>query len=163
MPLTAARPLALAPGVRVTLDLGHESLQVLAIDRRLVSLRLERASAAPGPTREIDLAGGAVLHQAAGDIRTSRIEAMLAVLGRMGRADAAPVMAAIAREPGDTSLRWQALRECLALDTRAGLVALAAIAGDASDPLAAPASALHAELIAAHPELAAPSFDSCPA
>lgn len=157
----AERPLALAPGLRLALDLREEALQVLMVERRLVALRLQRSAPRPGPSCEYDLATGALLRQAAGDIRASRHEAMLALLGRMRRVEAAPLMAAIAREPGDDSLRWQALRECLALDTAAGFRALGDVADSGDDPLVAPASALRAQLSAAHPELAQLSGARC--
>jgi hypothetical protein len=160
--LLALQPITLEPGVRLGLDLREESLQVLAIERRLVSLRLDRFAPNPEPSREYDLSSGVQLRQAAGDIRASRQETMLALLGRMRCARAAPVMAAIAREPGDPSLRWQALRECLALDTAAGLSALCALASTASDPLARPARALRAQLVDTHPELAAQPVLPCP-
>jgi hypothetical protein len=159
--LFAERRLALGPGGRLALDLNDEALQVLETTRRLVSLRLHRSAGDPRPSCEYDLATGALLRQTAGDIRTSRLEAMLALLGRMNRAEAAPVMAAIAREPGDASLRWQALRECLALDTATGFTALSDLARKGDDPLAPPASALRAQLVEAHPELAALSADPC--
>ena len=161
--LFAERRLALGPGVRLTLDLNQEALQVLAIERRLVSLRLHRSADEPEPTCEYDFATGALLRQAAGQIRASRHEAMLALLGRMGRTEAAPVMAAIAGEPGDASLRWQALRECLALDTALGFAALSGLARSRDDPLAAPAAALGTQLVQSHPELAALAAASCPA
>jgi len=129
----------------------------------LVSLRLHRIASMPAPTREYALSSGALLRQSAGEIRASRQEAMLAVLGRMRRADAVPVMAAIAREPGDASLRWQALRECLALDTAAGFSALGDLACAPTDPLAAPAATLRTQLLAAHPELAGLAVVACPA
>jgi hypothetical protein len=151
----AERRIALSRGARVALDLREEALQVTAIDRRLVSLRLHRSARNPGPTREYDLSSGALLRQAAGDIRISRQEMMLALLGRMGRVEAAPLMAEIARGSGDASLRWQALRECLALDTAEGFAALAALAGAARDPLVGPAGSLRAQLLEAHPQLAA--------
>jgi hypothetical protein len=72
-------------------------------------------------------------------------------------------MAAIARGPGDDSLRWQALRECLALDTAHGFRALAAVARTAGDSLAATAGALRAQLVEAHPQLLALEDDRCPA
>ena len=102
-------------------------------------------------TREFALADGALIHQAAGNPRDSRVEMMLALLGRMGRSDAAPLAAAIAREPGSAGMRWQALREALALDTLAGMRALAALA---ADELHQPASALRAQLVTLHPQLA---------
>jgi len=159
----ADRPLTLEPGVRLALDLREDALQLLAIERRLVSLRLHRAVSNPGPSREYCLVTGALLRQSAGDIRTSRREISLALLGRMRRAEAAPVMAALARRPGDASLRWQAVRECLALDTAAGFSALAGLAGAADDPLARPAAALRAQLLDAHPELRAVEPTPCPA
>jgi len=151
----AQLPLVLHAGTRLALDLTGEALQILHVDRRLVSLRLHRRAAIPGPAYEHALADGALRHQSAGDIRVSRHEAMLALLGRMQRGEAAATMAAIAREPGDGSLRWQALRECLALDAETGFAALCDIAGAADDPLAVPAGSLRAQLIDTHPELAA--------
>jgi hypothetical protein len=148
-------PLVLRRGTRLSLDLSREGLQVLEVKRRLVSLRLDRSSALPGPVREYALADGALRHQSAGDIRASRHEAMLALLGRMGRDDAVPAMAAIAAEPGADSLRWQALREGLALDTAAGYRALCAVARAPGDPLARPAGDLRARLAEAHPSLVA--------
>ena len=159
----AQQALVLGPGVRLALDLREQALQLLEIERTLVSLRLHRSACHPEPSREYDLATGALLRQAAGDIRASRHEAMLALLGRMLRAEAAPVMAAIAREPGDGSLRWQALRECLVLDTAAGMVALSDLARTEDDPLAPPAAALRAQLIETHPELRSLDPATCPA
>lgn len=84
----------------------------------------------------------------------SRQEMMLAILGRMKRTEAAPEMAALAQDKAaDESLRWQALRECLALDSGTGFVALAMLARDAADPLCGPAGALRARLVEAHPQL----------
>ena len=159
----ALQALVLTPGARLTLDLREQALQLLKIERRLVSLRLHRSARSPEPSREYDLGTGALLRQAAGDIRASRHEAMLALLGRMRCLDAAPVMAAIARERGDASLRWQAMRECLALDTAAGFAALSKLARAGDDPLAAPAAALRAQLIEAHAELRALEPAACPA
>ncbi len=151
----------LCPGSRLALDLAREALQVLAAERRLVSLRLDRAAERPGPVREYALGQGALLRQASGDIRASRHEAMLAVLGRMNCREAVPVLAAIAAEDGADSLRWQALREALALDTASGFGALCAVARAAPDPLAAPATALRDRLAKAHPSLLSLETDSC--
>lgn len=156
-------PIALEPGCRLALDLSREALQVQGVDRRLVTLRLHRFAAAPEPSRDYRLADGAMLSQSAGDIRASRQEMMLALLGRMGRVEAAAEMAALACEPGDDSLRWQALRECLALDTAEGFRTLGAVARAAADPLAGPAGALRAQLVEAHPQLLALESAECPA
>lgn len=158
-----AEGIKLGAGTRLALDLSRETLQVLEVDSRLVTLRLHRFDAAPGPSRDYALADGALLHQSAGDMRASRQEMMLALLGRMERREAAGEIAALAREPGDTSLRWQALRECLALDTAEGFRALSDVARGAEDPLAVPAGALRAQLVEAHPQLLALEDGRCPA
>jgi hypothetical protein len=149
------REVRLEPRRAFALDLSCQALFVSRVERRLVSLRLHRSAPQPGPMREYALADGALLQQAAGDIRHSRQEMMLGLLGRMKRREAAPVMAAIADEEGPDSLRWEALREALALDTAEGFMALSRVARAPLDPLAAPAGALRAELIEAHPQLRA--------
>ncbi len=145
----------LKPGSVMVRDCSHQALHLRRVDGCLVSLRLLRRHPHPQPTREYELASGRFIHQAAGDPRESRHELMCALLGRMGRSDAAPLMAAMARETGSTALRWQALRECLGLDTRRGFEALCHIARSADDPLSAPAGALRSQLIEAHPQLRA--------
>lgn len=155
------REFAFGPGSIMHRDGERQARLLREIDGALVSLRLQRRRENAGPTREYDLASGALLHQAAGNPRDSRIELMLALLGRMGRGDAAPLMAELARGEGSAALRWQALRECLALDTLAGFQALAAIAAAPGDPLAGPAGALRAQLVEAHPQLQ--EVEACPA
>jgi hypothetical protein len=143
----------LAYGARMALDLSRRALFVERVERRLVRLRLDRAKPSPGPMREYSLVDGSLLAQSSGDMRRSRQEMLLSLLGRMKRLEAAPLMAGIAREEGPDALRWQALRESLALDTASGFAALCAIARAPLDPLSAPAGALRAQLIEAHPEL----------
>lgn len=156
--------IALQPGARITLHLAQEALQVCQAERRLVCLRLNRFAADAGPTRHHALDDGRLLHQSAGSMAASRQETMLAILGRMKRIEAAPEMAALALEQGaDESLRWQALRECLALDSGAGFVALATVARNAADPLCAPAGALRARLVEIHPQLRQLEETRCPA
>lgn len=128
----------------------------------VVILRLSLAATAPQPAREYRLADGALLHQAAGDREESRQELAMALLGAMERRDAAPAMQAVSRE-GSPQLRWQAVRQCLALDSGAGFAALSAIASDSADTLAAPARTLRKQLLAAHPELAQVEELPCPA
>jgi hypothetical protein len=148
-------PLPLARGATATLDLVHQALFVERVERRLVRLRLQRDARSPGPTREYALADGRLLQQSAGDIRHSRHEMMLALLGRMKRTETAPLIAAVAVEEGPDVLRWQALREALALDTASGFAVLCRVARSPNDPLAAPAGVLRAQLVEAHPELLA--------
>ncbi|MGX7894705.1 hypothetical protein [Tsuneonella sp. HG222] len=144
--------LALEAGSRLTLDLSSQALFVHRVAQRLVCLRLARDSAEPGPMREYDPATGALRRQASGSSRDSRHETMLALLGRMKRTEAAPTMADLALSPGPDTLRWEALRECLALDTATGFAALCAVACRPGDPLAMAAGALRAQLVEAHPQ-----------
>lgn len=154
-------PLELEAAKAVARDCAREALILRQVTGSLVSLRLQRRAAVPAPTREIELASGSLIHQAAASAEESRTELMLALLGRMGRSDAAPVLAGIARRPGPDGLRWQALRECLALDTATGFAALCELASSNADPLCAPAAALRSQLIAVHPQLA--GLEPCPA
>jgi len=149
-----AENLSLRGAERLALDLQSETLVVDRVTRRLVVLRLVRAAPEPQPGRQYDAATGALVSQTAGTIATSRQEAIIALLGRMDRKDAAPLMARTALDEGDASLRWQALRECLALDSEEGFGALLRIARRADDPLAAPAGALRAQLLETNPQFA---------
>jgi hypothetical protein len=155
------RPVALAPGKVICGDAERQSVILRAVEGCLVTLRLQRRRKGAGLSREYRLADGALVHQAAGNPRDSRIELMLALLGRMGRTDAAPLAASIATAPGSAALRWQALRECLALDTATGFAALTAVARATGDELAVAAGALRSQLIEAHPQLA--EIAPCPA
>lgn len=155
-PITASltrRVARLAPGCVLSRDGGREALLYRRVTRSLVSLRLVRRMAAAGPGREYRLADGALVHQSAGHVRDSRLELMATLLGRMQRKDAAPILAEMARERGAEGLRWQALRECLGLDTATGFAALCAMADAPDDPLGPAAAALRTRLVAAHPEL----------
>lgn len=121
---------------------------------RLVLLRLSRTDPTPPPALEYRIADGALVHCASGDRAASRDEMAAAVLGAMGRREAAPTLADIARAPGGSHLRWRLLCEALALDTASGFAALADIAADPEDDLSAPAGALRATLIERHASLA---------
>ncbi len=155
-------PIALAPGARLAFDCRGEALVLEEVTCRLVSLRLHRTAAEPRPSTEHDRATGRLLQQTCGDLATSRREMMVALLGRMRRSEAAPLLAEIARETADASLRWQALRECLALDTAAGFVALSTIARRSDDALAPEAGALRAQLIETYPQLRQLEEPPCP-
>ncbi len=140
-------------GVRLSFDCSSETLHVEQVDTRLVTLRLLQVTEKPGPGREYCCRTGRLLQQTSATLATSRREMMVALVGRMGRIEAAPVLADMALADGDDSLRWQALRECLALDSVHGFVALVQIARNAADSLSASAGALRAQLVEAHPQL----------
>ncbi len=156
-------PIVLEPGACLAFDCRTEALVVEEVRTRLVTLRLECAAADPAPTRQFERATGRLLGQSCGDLETSRREMIIALLGRMERTEAAPDLARVACEQGDLSLRWQALRECLALDTATGFTALSDLAARTGDPLAADAGALRAQLIETYPQLQSLELRSCPA
>ena len=127
---------------------------------RMTVLRVARTPVSPGASRVFRLDDGRLVHRASGERRESQREMAMALLGRMGRADAAPALARQARA-GSEHIRWQALRECLALDTAIGFTELVRMAGDPADPLASAAQALHAQLIETYPQLAAKEAELC--
>ncbi len=146
--------LALRPGSRLSLDLLNQSLEVDRVHRRMVTLRLVRSAQTPETTKEFCTDTGVLMQQSAGNLATSRLEAIIALLGRMKRTDAAPQLASIATGDGDVSLRWQALRECLGMDTAKGFAALCQLARSPADPLFSDAAALRAQLLETYPQLA---------
>ncbi len=154
-------PIELGQGSTLVRSNRDTALQLGRISGLLVILRLQCRSASGGVTCEYTLADGRLVHQAASTSRESRLELTAALLGRMGRADASPLLAAMAQEAGSAGLRWQALRECLGLDSAEGFRTLSAIARSSADPLAAPAAALRAQLLETHPQLA--EVKPCPA
>jgi hypothetical protein len=149
----ARRADMVGPGSVAYRDGRIQTRFVTRAEGTFVALRLQRRCGGGALAREFDLATGALVHQAAGEPGESRLEMAMALLGRMGRGDAAPHMAAIARSRRSAPLRWQALRESLALDSAQGFAALCTVAGDPADPLAAPAGALRAQLLEAYPQL----------
>jgi hypothetical protein len=148
-------PLELAPGVCLARDCRREALLLHGVAGRLVTLRLHRRRQGHDPVREYDLASGKLLHRAAASPAESRHELMISLLGRMGRTDAAPLLASMALGGDPDGLRWQALRESIGLDTATGFGALSTLARRREDTLATPAGALRAQLLESWPQLAA--------
>ncbi len=151
----------LTVGTAMRRDAACEALLFDRVDGTLLLLRAQRRPlhGAGRITHALDDARVLSREPAPGD---ARLETLVALLGRMKRADAAPAIAGLALDPVHSDqVRWQALREALALDTRAGFVALSAVACDAGDPLAAPAGALRATLIESWPQLL--ELAPCPA
>lgn len=132
---------------------ARTALVLRQVPGSLVMLRLQRRSADAPVAREYALADGTLLHQASANPQDSRIELAAALLRRMERRDAAPLLARIAAGPGTPAHRWQALRECLALDPATGFAALTALARQPGEPLAQPAAALRQRLLETHPQL----------
>lgn len=137
-----------------TLSITGERMTKLVrhVHGRLVMLRLSRAPAQPQTAREFRLDNGQLVHRASGQREESRLELAMALLGQMGRTDAADALEDIAFE-GSDHIRWQALRTCLSLDTGRGFAALSRIASNPADSLSEVAGSLRASLIEAHPQL----------
>lgn len=140
-------------GSRLATVGGDSARQIGRVAGRLVILQLTRLPDRPGLTREYAILSGELLMQSSGDKRASQCEMAMAVLGAMDCRDAAGAIEEMARS-GPDHLRWEALRHTLALDSRRGMRLAEAIAGEADDPLAESARRLHAQLLAAHPQLA---------
>lgn len=136
--------------------------QIRQVHGRFVVLRLSRTEEVPPETRQYSLADRRLLHRASGCRAESQRKMATALLGRMGRSDVAPLLARLTME-GSDHIRWQTLRECLALDTVQGFGALSAIARDPADSLSTPAGALMAQLVEAHPQLSQIEVSRCPA
>ena len=146
-------PLPLRPGTRFSGDKDH-ARAILALDAPLVLLRLVREPEYPAPTRQVDIATGAIVHRASASPAEGRAELAAALLGAMKREDAAPALASYACGQTGEGARWQALRNALALDTRVGFEALCRIADRGADPLAGEADTLRERLCTAYPQLA---------
>ncbi|MCJ2187718.1 hypothetical protein [Novosphingobium beihaiensis] len=149
--------LALRPGTVAYRYGRRQALQVRSADGSLVLLRLQRRFPCREPAREYSLPDGALVHQAAARAEDTLLELAVTLLGRMNRQDAVAPMVRIASgaldiEAGE-SLRWQAMREAIALDAAAGLDLLSVLATSPGDPLAQPAAALRASLLEVCPRL----------
>ncbi len=156
-----AEPIILRPGMILTRSNSDTALSLGRFDGCMVTVRLQCRRTNGEVAREYRLEDGLLVHQAAGTPRESRLELTAALLGRMGRADAAPLLSAMAQELGDVGLRWQSMRECLVLDSEEGFRTLCTIAQSPADPLFGPAVALRAQLLETHPQLA--EVELCPA
>lgn len=131
----------------------RQSLLVDRVEGCLLRLRLSRTPDRPEPARKYRLSDGMLIHQSAGRRRDSQQEFAMAVLGAMQYRPACPAIAAIATGNSPIHLRWEALRQGLALDTGSGFAALCSVANNPKDPLFAYARKLRAALAAKHAEL----------
>jgi hypothetical protein len=148
-------PLALTPGARMERNGPDNARQITAITQPLLLLQVTCAAERPGPSREIGVDDGRLIATISGCKRSSQQMMALGVIGALDHRAGIGAMAALA---GDASrprdLRWEAMRQVLAMDAPRGLALLAALAGHGSDTLAVPAAALQRQLIAARPEFA---------
>ncbi|WP_416831357.1 MAG: hypothetical protein ACMUJI_14600 [Erythrobacter sp.] len=133
----------------------RESRQFVGVQRSVTLLQLIRTPKRPAPTLVYNLADSALVQQSSGDKRASQQVMALGVLGALGNSAAIAPMIAFASDPShDTTARWEAVRQVLALDARAGLNLLSELSSCQADPLAQPARSLHRDLLQRQPELA---------
>lgn len=120
----------------------------------MVSILLRHESVAVA--REYAVDDGRLLRAAWLDDRPVRSAMLLRLLREMGRADAAPAMEAASRDPA-FFLRWEAMREWLAMDAGAAMPRLAEMAEQDPHPQVREAAVamlrvVHARLASAHGE-----------
>ncbi len=144
------------PGTRIARAGPQEARQILAVAQPLLVLQLTRTASAPAPSCEYALPQGTPIKTISASKRESQQMMALGVLGALGHRPALEAMEPLALDPAAArDLRWEALRQTLAMDTRRGMALLERLAASVSDRLAEPAARLHRDLIAAHPGLAA--------
>jgi hypothetical protein len=147
--------LACVPGTLITRAGADDARQIIAVTRPLLVLQLTLEASNPAPSRELALPSGRLL----GTISASKVASQqmmaLGVIGALGLRAGLGTMETIALDwRAGRDLRWEALRQVLGLDARAGMALLGTLAERAGDPLGVPAGALRANLLAAQPELA---------
>lgn len=120
-------------GAVVEVDERADALCLYPGDGPLMLLRAQIAPPGPVQSHIHDRASGAWLHSAQADEGHARALMLLSLLRVQGRRDAAAhfAQALDAPLPGQ---RWAVMREYLALDTRAALPALQAMAEEEGDP-----------------------------
>jgi hypothetical protein len=140
-----------------------QTREILQVERALLLLELAREPQRPAPVREVALDTGETLRTASGDKSASEAMMALSVLGTLGDDSALEVMECMALKREEApDLRWEAVRQALALDARRGLDLLGRLAAGGPDPLAQPALSLRARLLQEQPELRS-LVQTCPA
>jgi hypothetical protein len=152
--------LKIESGDTINLCGANEAKLIEQATGRMVVLRLTKSPAKPSDSREYRLSDGTLIHRASGSRKDSRLEIAMALLGAMERDDAAKQLSQLAAET-DHVLRWQALRQCLALDTEKGFGRLSAISREPRDPLSEQAQALRLQLLDKYPQLAMLEGELC--
>lgn len=122
---------ALADGDIIRADQQCESFHMTGGDGDLVMLQIFVQAPSRVAMREYDPVTGQLVRLAAAGRATSFRQMGLAVLRAFGRRDAVPLFASALQDP-DFAMRWQVMREFIALDPLAALPELAAMA--AGDP-----------------------------
>ncbi len=151
-PCVEEAPVHLTNGTVLPID-GRCEAQLLAGAASDVVTLVATARAGAPLMREHAVADGRLLRVASSGDRASRTEMLLALLRLAGRAEAGSCFEAATQDPA-FHLRWAAMREWLALDARAALPRLAAMA--VGDPHPEVREAAARTLAVVRPKLEAP-------
>ena len=160
-PAITSCPQTWGVGERIATAPKFQSRDVIKVEGSFTLLHLSRVAADPVASKSYALDDGALLQQVSGSKLSSQIEMAIAVLGAMGREDAAKPIAEVSAK-GPAHLRWEALRQLLSLDARQGFDCLSGIANCAGDELSMPAQHLKEQLVRSHPQLVGEDI-RCPA
>jgi hypothetical protein len=159
-PCAEIAPLYPQEGAVIRID-GREQAQLLANAQADVVTLTATIRVDPAPLmREYRIADGAAVRLAMLDDRGARGDMLLALLRHSGRADAGDCFADATHDAAYFR-RWSAMREWLALDARAALPRLRAMAS--GDPHPEVRAAAIATLAAVDGQLAARTRSLCPA
>lgn len=140
-------------GQEFALDNASELLRFSTIEGECLYLRLLVRDPDQRHVSEHDTRTGALLRIRQAQAHEGRLQMTLSLLRSLGRTDAVD---GVAQKVSDwpPELRWHAVREALALDSRRGFALLDAMSRDDPDPkLRALALATRERLLLAHPEL----------
>lgn len=138
-----ARPLGVQPltdGAVVRLDGRSDAMLLVDPASAVVSVTITLRPGAAPFLREYDRAGGALVRVATLDDGAARSTMLLTLLRELGQADAA-VFDSLSRDPA-FFVRWDAMREWLAVDARAALPRLRGMTGDPHPEVRAAAQAM---------------------
>jgi len=142
----------LSAGERIVRRPRQDARQIVAVERSLSVLQLTRTRPRPAPTCEHRLSDGKLVQRSSGDRQASEDVMALGVLGALGDGRSVPQMREVALDAfRDRDVRWEAVRQVIAMDARAGIALLTELGPP--DPLAVPAEALRDQLCASHPTL----------
>lgn len=143
-------------GASIAVRPVSEARQIVTVKASLVLLQLIREPAAPAPTREVSTSDGKTVRIASGDKSASQAVMALGVLGALGECRSLVAMADTAlNRREDMDVRWEAVRQTLALDAARGMALLETLAARSNEPLNHEATRLKQSLLAAQPELRA--------
>ncbi|MBV7259531.1 hypothetical protein [Erythrobacter crassostreae] len=162
-PTIRTKELKLSPGDQLSLNGLQESRQINSVDGSMVMLQVSRVPDKPAPSLEYRLSDCALIKTVSGDKSASQRFVALGVLRELGGGSARSLEAmqnTALNKNEDIEVRWEAVRHCLAADTKRGWALLDRLIVDADDDLTQPALRLREQLVAHEPILAQLSKDA---